>query len=154
LTTTKILIEFLHFEFFIPVILNRLSPISISTAQPNLLVSLTNIIGAPIKQVQFNVEAESAKSQKSSGALFTAKKAFTSKSSDGTSYELRLLDANQQPTADFYHITILATPKTGNDKRFLLIENKVEVKVTTSINVVDLNIGVADREQSTPKLTK
>ena len=65
-------------------ILNRVSPISISGSQPNVVVSLTNILGRPVKQTQFTLEAESAKSQKANGpVLFSAKKAFTSKSSDG-----------------------------------------------------------------------
>jgi hypothetical protein len=65
-------------------VLNRVSPISISSSQPNVVVSLTNILGKPVKQAQFTLEAESAKSQRTGGpALFITKKTFTSKSSDG-----------------------------------------------------------------------
>jgi hypothetical protein len=45
---------------------------------------LTNILGDAVKQAQFTLEAESGKSQNTNGGnLVSAKKAFTSKSSDG-----------------------------------------------------------------------
>lgn len=132
--------------------MNRLSPISVSTSQPNLLISLTNIVGSSVKQAQFDVVAESAKSQKVN--LLTAKKSFASKSSDGTTYELKLVE--QQPAADFYTVVVSVSPKAPaqNDKRFFLVDNKVEVKVATVASVVEVQLGVADRDQSTPKLTK
>ena len=71
-------------KFHIPLILSRISPVGLSTNQAQLVVSLTNILGEPVKQVQFNLEAESGKSQKTNGGnLISAKKPFTSKSSDG-----------------------------------------------------------------------
>ena len=110
-------------------------------------------MGGPVKQAQFTVEAESAKSVKANGpALFTTKKAFASKSSDGTSYELKIVEQNQ--AADVYSVVVSAASKTANDKRFFLVEKSVEVKITTSISVVDVQIGVADRDQSTPRLVK
>jgi hypothetical protein len=57
-----------------------------------VVVSLTNILGKPVKQAQFTLEAESAKSQKANGpALFSGKKAFTPKSSDGYNTHLYCL---------------------------------------------------------------
>lgn len=130
--------------------MNRISQVSVSAEQPNLLVSITNIIGTSIKQVQFNVEAESAKSAKST--LLSAKKAFTQKSSDGTTYELKLVE--QQPAADFYTVVVLVSPKppAQNDKRFFLVDNKVQVKVSTVASISDVQIGVGDRDQGLPKL--
>lgn len=138
--------------------LNRLSSASISSAQPNLLVSLTNILGNPVKQVQFGVEAESGKNlKKSSEVLATAnKKPFASKSSDGSTYEIKLVDAQQPPSAGFYSIAVNVAPKApaNADKRFFLVVKSVEVKLTTQANVADIQIGVADRDQSAPKLQK
>lgn len=124
----------------------------VSSSQPNLVVSLTNILGEPVKQVQFSVSAESGKSQKANGGnLVASKKAFTSKSSDGTTHEIKLVES--QPAAGFYTVVVSATPKTA-DKRFFLVVNSVEVKVTTQATITDLEIGVADRDQAAPKLTK
>lgn len=118
-----------------------------------MLIGLTNIIGTPIKQVQFNLEAVSSKAQKPNvQPLFTAKKTFTSKSSDGTTFELKLVE-QAEPAADFYSIVLSVTPKVA-DKRFYLLDNTVEVKATTKIGVSDVEAGIADRDQSTPKLNK
>lgn len=138
-------------EFHIPLVLNRLSSVGVSAEQPNLLVSVTNIVGASVRQVQLNVEAESAKSGKS--ALLAAKKAFTPKSSDGTTFELKLVE--QQPSADFYTVVVSVTPKApaNNDKRFFLVQNNVQVKATTVGSVGDVQIGVNDRDVSSPKLS-
>ncbi|CAF0949106.1 unnamed protein product [Brachionus calyciflorus] len=137
-------------QFHIPLVLNRLSSVSVSSQQPNLLISVTNIVGASVRQAQFNVEAESAKSAKST--LLSAKKPFTQKSSDGTTYELKLVE--QQPTADFYTVLVSVTPKApaNNDKRFYLVDNKVLVKVSTVASVSDVQIGTGDRDQGLPKL--
>ena len=114
------------------------------------MVSLTNIIGTSVNKVQFNVEAESAKSAKST--LLSSKKAFNSKSSDGTTYELKLVE--QQPVADFYSVVVVVSPKppAQADKRFFLVNNKVDVKVSTVASVSDVQIGVGDRVQALPKL--
>jgi oligosaccharyltransferase complex subunit delta (ribophorin II) len=144
-------------QFHIPLIVNRISPVGLSGSQPHLVVSLTNILGDAVKQAQFNLEAESGKSQKpNAGNLVSAKKTFTSKSSDGSTFELKLIDAAQQPSAGFYTIVVTATPKGPHvsDKRFFLVANSVEVKVTTQISIADLQLGVADRDQAAPKLTK
>ena len=100
------------------------------------------------------VTAESSKSQKTGGAaLVSAKVPFQSKSSDGTTFELKLID-KEQKAADYYEITVSVVPKSITDKRFFLIEKTVSVKITTLADVTDIQIGVADRDQSTPKLVK
>lgn len=115
-----------------------------------MLISVTNIVGASVRQVKLDVEALSAKSSKSS--LLSAKKAFTPKSSDGTTYELKLVE--KQPDADFYTVAISVSPKApaNNDKRFFLVVKSVLVKATTMMSVSDVQIGVGDRDQGLPKL--
>ena len=85
--------------------------------------------------------------------LFNDKRQFQSKSSDGTLYELRLFDASTDGQAGFYTIVLNVAPITA-DKRFVVIDNKFEVKFLRDLEVEDLQIGVADREQSTPALKK
>ena len=123
----------------------------VSTAEPSVLVSLTNILGGAVKGAQFALEADSAKSDKAS--LLAGKKALTPKSSDGTSFEFALFEAGQQAPADFYVVTLSANAQPA-DKRFFLLNNKFQVKVSNAISVVDVQVGVADRDQSTPKLVK
>lgn len=126
-----------------------------SSSQSNVVVSLSNILGNPIKQAQFTLEAVSAKSQ-SGSALLSAKKAFAAKSSDGSTFELKLIEQTQ-PAPGFYVVAVNAVAKpasaTVNAKIFFLVDNQFEVKVTTQVALSDVNIGVGDRDQSIPKLT-
>jgi len=140
-------------QFAVPLVLNRLSSISVSAAQPNALISVTNILGNAVTQTQLTVEATSAKSQKNT--LLAAKRPFVAKSSDGSTYEIKLIDsASQSLAADFYQVVVSVTPKQAGEKRFFLVQTSFEVKVATVISVTDVNVGVADRDQSTPKLAK
>jgi hypothetical protein len=71
---------------------------------------------------------------------------------------LKLIE-QQQPSPDFYFVNVKATPKASGDKaaapvQFFLVESRFEVKVTTVIALADVNVGVADRDQSNPKLYK
>lgn len=73
-----------------------------------------------------------------------------------TTYELKLIEGQQLPAAGFYTIVVAATPKGAQaaDKRFFLVAKSVEVKVTTQASIADFQIGVADRDQTAPKLTR
>ncbi len=63
------------------------------------------------------------------------------------------MEPNQQPAAGFYKLTINLLLKAG-EKQFFLVDNKVDVKVVTTVSLVDVQLGVSDREQASPKLTK
>ena len=81
----------------------------------------------------------------------TEKKQFQSKSSDGTLYELRLHDSTTENQAGFYTI-VLNIKTTVADKRLIVLNNRFEVKFLRDLEVSDLQIGVADREQTQPAL--
>ena len=75
-----------------------------------------------------------------------------------TTYELRLIEQSQQTSPDFYTVTVSATSKAaaanGNAKPFYLVHDRVEVKITTLISLTDVNVGIADRDQTNPRLVK
>jgi len=134
-------------KFAVPLILNRLSSIRVTPSESNVLVSVTNLLGGPVKQTEFNLEGES------SNLLANKKVLFTSKSSDRTTFDVKLLEQNQQPAAGFYKVTVNLLLKAG-EKQFFLVDNKVDVKVATTVSLVDVQLGVTDREQASPKLTR
>lgn len=137
----------------VPLVLNRLSSVRVTPSSSSVLVSVTNLLGEAVKQAEFNLEADSARTAKDQ-QLFPGKKLpFTSKSSDRTTHEVKLLEASQQPTAGFYTLTVNLLLKPS-DKQFFLVNNKVDVKVTTVASLVDVQLGVADRDQTAPKLTR
>jgi len=134
-------------KFAVPLILNRLSSVRVTPSVSNVLVGVTNLLGGPVKQTEFNLEAEST------SLLANKKLLLTSKSSDRTTFDVKLLEPNQQPAAGFYKLTINLLLKAG-EKQFFLVDNKVDVKVVTTVSLVDVQLGVSDREQASPKLTK
>jgi oligosaccharyltransferase complex subunit delta (ribophorin II) len=128
----------------VPLVLNRLSSVSVSVTNPNLLISITNIMGESIKQ-ELQVIAESSK-------LLDAKTPFKPKSSDGTTFEISLLNAEAPKAAAFYDVTISASVK-GNSNTFL-VSQTVDVKIACQVDLSDVQVGLVDRDQSNPKLQK
>lgn len=130
-------------KFSTPVIVNRVSQVSVTTEWPNVLVGLTNILGRPVSQAQFSVNAESS--------LFSGKRALSQKSSDGSVFDFKALDGNVAP--GFYTLNLQVAPK-GDDKRFVVLNSKIDVKVLAKVEVSEVRVGAADREQLTPKIHK
>lgn len=145
---TRAALKLSNNKFLVPMVLNRLSPVSVSAASPSLVISLTNIMGGKLTQ-KLGVEALSAKSVKNT--LFAETKTFTAKSNDGTTFELKLIDSSKKLVADFYKVKINVTPKSS---QFFLLKSEVDVKATAQVTITDFQIGTADRDQSNPKLTK
>lgn len=137
-------------KFLVPIFINRLSQINVNAASSNLLVSLTNVLGGPVKEVQMNLDAVSATSSNSKSSLFSSKKAFTTKSSDRTTFEMNLVDGKSELTSGFYAVKVaLNAPKN-----YFLTKSSVQVKVTTKISVDNVQLGVSDIDTSIPKLKK
>lgn len=135
-------------KFAVPLILNRLSPVSISSSNSNVLVTLTNFLGGPVKDAQVNLDALSAKSSKTS--ILSAKKAFTAKSSDRTSFSVELAGKNAELAPGFYTVNC----GLNADKKFFMPAKSVEVKVTTQVSVNDVSLAVTDRDTTQPKFEK
>lgn len=127
--------------------MNRISPAYVNRDSSNLLVSVTTLLGGAVKDAQINLDALKAVSSNGK-ALITAKKAFTIKSSDRTAFEVKLVDGDAQP--GFYTVTI----GLNGDKRLFLAKNSVEIKVTTKVNIVDMYMGVFERDNTNPQLKK
>lgn len=135
-------------KFAVPLILNRMSSAMVNKESSNLLVSVTTILGGAIKDAQINLDALKAVTSEGKSSLFAAKKPFTIKSSDGTSFEVKLVDGDAQP--GFYTVTV----GLNGDKRLFLAKNSVKVKVTTKVNIADLYMGVFERDNTNPQLKK
>lgn len=124
-------------------IVNRVSHVSVTNEWPSVLIGLTNILGRPVTQAQFTVQAESS--------LFSGKRALSQKASDGSVFELKALDGDK--AAGFYTVTLQVAPKT-EDKRIVVLNSKIDVKVLAKVEVSDVRVGASDREQLTPKIHK
>ncbi|XP_029636206.1 dolichyl-diphosphooligosaccharide--protein glycosyltransferase subunit 2 [Octopus sinensis] len=134
-------------SFHVPIAITRASSVAVSPVSPQVQVRVTNLMGAAIGKL--GVTAESAR-HISDDAVVLSKKPF-SPTSDKALYELNFLQ--NKPTRGFYKIIVSAAP-TKPDKRFIGITGaEVQVKVTTHVSLENIEIGVADKDQTTATRT-
>ncbi|GAB1602914.1 dolichyl-diphosphooligosaccharide--protein glycosyltransferase subunit 2-like [Argonauta hians] len=134
-------------SFHVPIATTRASSVAVSPMSPLVQVRVTNLMGAPIGKL--SVTADSAR-HISDDVVVLSKKAFSS-TSDPSLYELDFLQ--NKPTRGFYKIVISAAPNKA-DKRFIGITgSEVQVKVTTHVSLENIEIGVADKDQTTATRT-
>lgn len=133
-------------QFHIPVAITLASPVAVTSSSPNVKVQVTNLLGGSIGSL--TVTADSAK-HISSEAIVLSKKPFTAK--DSSTYELNFMQA--KPVRGFYKIIISAKPSKEDKKLLGLTGAEVEVKVTTQVSIENVEIGVADKDQTTAART-
>lgn len=133
-------------QFHIPVAITLASPVAVTSSSPNVQIQVTNLLGGSIGSL--TVTADSAK-HISSEAIVLSKKPFTAK--DSSTYELNFMQA--KPVRGFYKIIISAKPSKEDKKLLGLSGAEVEVKVTTQVSIENVEIGVADKDQTTAART-
>ncbi len=136
-------------KFLVPLFVSRQSPVSVTSASSNLLVSMTNLLGGPVVESQLSLDALSSTSA-SKSSLFSAKKSFSPKSSDRTLFEVKLVDSNSKLVPGFYTVTV----GLNGPKNFFLTKKNVEVKVTTTVSVANVQMSVSDIDTTNPKFQK
>jgi len=135
-------------QFHIPLAVTLASTVSVSEKNPVVQVRVSTLTGKSLGKL--TVTADSAK-HFGDDAIILSKKQFTVSSSDDSLYELDLMKV--KPARGFYTISISITPQKA-DKRLLGTTGaEVEVKVTTQVAVENVEIGVADKDQSLPAKT-
>jgi len=137
-------------NFHIPVAVSLASQVAISDNNPLVKVKVSNLLGESLGKL--NVVADSAK-HKTDGAVVISKNPFKVSSNDESIYELDLIKS--KPTMGFYSISISAAPQKEDKRLIGLTGATVEVKVTTKVQVANVEIGVLDNDQTTTgKTTK
>lgn len=147
--------------FVRPVVVRRSSPVSIPTSAKKVVLSVTDLMGGAIEGVQ--VVADSL-AKKGDSIPILAKTALTPISDDLFELDFGSSEANR----GFYLLTVsasLPTPAAKEDAvaapaaaAIPLIGNagaQVELTVITEVSVENVEIGIADRDQSVaPKTTR
>ncbi|ESO85997.1 hypothetical protein LOTGIDRAFT_220939 [Lottia gigantea] len=136
-------------KFHVPLAVTLASPVAVSKSQPVVQVRVTNLMGGSLGSLK--VVADNAKNI-GEGSVVLNKKPFTENSKDKSLFELNMLDS--KPAKGFYEISISATP-SKTDKRLLGTTGAiVKIKVTTTVSLEGVEIGVADKDQtSVPRST-
>ncbi|XP_064653150.1 dolichyl-diphosphooligosaccharide--protein glycosyltransferase subunit 2-like [Lineus longissimus] len=135
-------------KFHIPVAVTLASQVSISTKAPKVQVRVTNLLGSSLGKL--TVTADSAR-HSGTDAVVLNKKQFTASSSDNTLYELNFMDT--KASRGFYKMTISATPAKADSRLIGTAGAEVLVKVTTQVMIENVEIGVADKDQSSAAKT-
>lgn len=131
--------------FHVPVAITRASSVAVSPVTPNVQVRVTNLMGAVLEK-PINVVADSARHM-TDDAVVLSKKTFTPSASDRTLFELNFMQA--KPTRGFYKIVVSATPSEADGRLLGLTGAEVQVKVTIQVSIENVEIGVADKDQTT-----
>merc|ERR1711988_230425 len=134
-------------DFHIPVAITLASQPSVSDASPKVKVQITDVMGGDLGAM--DVQVDSAMRQ-SDGAVVMSKSKM--KAAAGSFYEIDLMAV--KPGKGFYELTMTSTP-TKENKKLAGNEGAVLlVKVLGTIALENVEIGIADADQSTaPKMT-
>ena len=126
------------------------SPVSVSVKSPVVKVRVCDLMGKPLSKL--TITADSVKLTADSSVLAT-KAPFTVSTSDQTLFDLDLMKLN--PPRGFYRILASVATSQPNTKLIAATGAEIEVKVTTQVSIDDVELSVADKDQSsTPKSNK
>lgn len=141
---------FLLLQFHVPIAVSLASQVSVSDKSPVVQVRVSDLLGNSLGKL--SVTAEKAR-HIGDDAVVLSKQAFAQSKSDNALYELDFMQL--KPACGFYNIALMVE-HSKPDKRFLGTSlAEVEVKVTTQVVLENVEIGVADKEQTaSPRTTK
>jgi len=131
-------------KFHVPVAVSLASPVAVTEVEPSVKVQVTDLMGGSLGDL--TVTADSAR-HLGDDAVVLSKKQFTAAGADKSLFELNFLNA--KPAKGFYKLTVNVSPKKADARLIGTSGAEVEVKVTTKISVENVEIGVADKDQST-----
>jgi len=135
-------------KFHVPVAVTLASPVAVSDAEPSVKVRVTDLLGGSLGDM--SVTADSAR-HLGDDAVVLSKKQLSASSGDNSLFELNFIEA--KPAKGFYKLTLNVSPKKSDSRLIGTKGAEIEVKVTTKITVENVEIGVADKDQSTAAKT-
>lgn len=143
-------------SFHNPVVIRRASAAAIPTAEKKVAISATDLMGASLGPVTVTADALA---KKGDSAAIMSKVALTPISDDGTLFELDFSSAGNDAKRGFYKVTLSVEKIAGGEAGGVpLVGNtgaEVDVTVITEVGVENVEIGIADRDQSVaPKTTR
>ncbi|XP_060077704.1 dolichyl-diphosphooligosaccharide--protein glycosyltransferase subunit 2-like isoform X2 [Ylistrum balloti] len=135
-------------KYHIPVAVTLASPVAVSQTSSVVQVRVTNLMGGSLGDL--TVTADSAR-HLGDEAIVLSKKPFTASKTDSSLYELNFMQT--KPARGFYKLTISVVPKKADSRLIGTTGAEVEVKVTTQVSVENVEVGVADKDQTTAART-
>jgi oligosaccharyltransferase complex subunit delta (ribophorin II) len=137
-------------KFHIPVAVSLASSVSVSSKSPVVQVRVCNLLGKSLGKL--TVTADTAR-HIGDEAVVLSKKAFAVSSADQSLFDLDLMKVN--PKRGFYRIIVSIASSQPSAKLLGASGAEVEVKVTTQVAIDNVELSVADKDQSSiPKANK
>jgi len=133
---------------FVPVVVALASPVAVSSDNPSLVISLTDLAGE--SPGDFSLVLETATRQED-GAVVAAKQPLTHMKTTNK-FTTDLMTSN--PPAGFYELVLSASPAKPDKKFVGMTGVTVGVKVLTSVTVQTAEIKITDTDSSSAKTTK
>jgi len=127
---------------FIPLSVSLASPIAVSADNPFVVVSVTNLAGGEVSDMELVLETAT---RQEDGAVVAAKQALVHMATT-TKYTMDLMAAN--PPAGFYELVLTATPAKPDPRYIGNTGVVLNVKVLTTIEVSNAEVKIVDAEQS------
>lgn len=135
-------------KYHIPIAVTLASQVAVSQASSDIQVRVTNLMGGALGQL--TVTADSAR-HLGDEAIVLNKKPFKASSADKSLYELNFMQT--KPARGFYKLTISVAPQKADSRLIGTSGAEVDVKVTTQVSIENVEIGVADKDQTTAART-
>lgn len=128
---------------YVPLVVTLASSVSVSAAEPNVVISLTDLNGN--SPGEFSVVLETA-TRVDDGAVVAAKQSLTHMKTT-PKYTTDLMKSS--PQSGFYELLLTATPAKA-DSRFVGMKSvSLTVKVLTSVTIANAEVKITDSDQGT-----
>ncbi|KAK2165199.1 hypothetical protein LSH36_53g01001 [Paralvinella palmiformis] len=135
-------------KFHVPVAVTLVSSVSVSDKEPTVKIRISDLLGGSLGKV--TVTADTARHVEDDAVIIN-KKQLKPAASQSSVYELDLMSV--KPARGFYRIMLSLVPEAPDKHLIGTSGAEVEVKVITQVTIEQVEIGVADKEQSGPTRT-
>ncbi|XP_064480228.1 dolichyl-diphosphooligosaccharide--protein glycosyltransferase subunit 2-like [Ornithodoros turicata] len=137
-------------KFHVPVAVTVSGPSALTAASPTVVVKVTNVLGQPFGPLSV-ILSKAVRLVDDTAVL--ERKPFAPSKEDASLYVFNFMSS--KPRRGFYKLNLNAVPIQTDARLLGNSDAEVEVKVMTQVEVVNLEIGTSDREQtSAPKMDK
>ncbi|XP_040074114.3 dolichyl-diphosphooligosaccharide--protein glycosyltransferase subunit 2 [Ixodes scapularis] len=132
----------------VPVAVTVSGSSALSARSPTVVVRLTDVLGAPLAPVSLLLNSAV---RLSDGQTVLERKPFAPSKEDKTLYVYNFMSG--KPRRGFYKLSLNAVPVQADARLLGNTNAEIQVKVLTEVEVVNLEVGTADRDQTAaPKM--
>lgn len=130
-------------KYQVPVAVTVFGTSALSKASPTVVVRLTDVLGAPLGPLSVVLTSAVRLADEQ---VVLERKPFAPSKEDKSLYVLNMM--SNKPRRGFYKLSLMASPIQSDARLLGNTEAELQVKVLTEVEVVNLELGTADRDQT------